>query len=56
MDRCFIITIVFYYSCSFVRKDLMVGNSTNEHAPKHVFNNSRQLGDRVGRCMSIDVK
>lgn len=21
----------------------MVGNSTNEHAPKHVFNNSRHL-------------
>ena len=34
----------------------MVGNSTNEHAPKHVFNNSRHLGHRVGRWMGIDVK
>ena len=35
----------------------MVGNSTNEHAPKHVFNNSRHLlGHRVGRCMGIDMK
>ena len=34
----------------------MVGNNTNEHAPKHVFNNSRHLGHRVGGCMGIDVK
>ena len=48
---CCMIIILF-----FCKKRLMVGNSTNEHAPKHVFNNARHLGHGVGRCMGIDVK